>query len=69
MWPVDWIFGNIVSRELLPVVMALTQWGDKWVRPGPIACQSRSGLPVETQPDALMDQRERRAVEVAAGFR
>lgn len=25
--------------ELKPVIMALTEWGDKWVRPGPITFQ------------------------------
>jgi DNA-binding HxlR family transcriptional regulator len=35
--------------ELLPTIVALTDWGDKWVRPGPIEYQSRSGQPVETQ--------------------
>ena len=35
--------------ELLPTILALTEWGDKWVRPGPIDYQSRSGQPVEIQ--------------------
>ena len=35
--------------ELLPTILTLTEWGDKWVRPGPINYQSRSGQPVEIQ--------------------
>ena len=36
--------------ELKPVVMALTAWGDKWVRPGPIVFRNGSdGQPVELQ--------------------
>jgi DNA-binding HxlR family transcriptional regulator len=35
--------------ELLPTIVALTEWGDKWVRPGPIEYQGRSGQPVEIQ--------------------
>src|SRR5262249_43727608 len=28
--------------ELKPVIMALTEWGDKWVRPGPFVYQDAS---------------------------
>jgi len=36
--------------ELKPVIIALTAWGDKWVRPGPVVYQTRSdGQPVELQ--------------------
>jgi HxlR-like helix-turn-helix len=36
--------------ELKPVITALTEWGDKWVRPGPVVYQSESdGQPVELQ--------------------
>lgn len=36
--------------ELKPVVIALTVWGDKWVRPGPVVFQNASdGQPVELQ--------------------
>jgi DNA-binding HxlR family transcriptional regulator len=36
--------------ELKPVVIALTAWGDKWVRPGPVVFQNASdGQPVELQ--------------------
>src|SRR5688500_6308003 len=29
--------------ELKPVIIALSQWGDKWVRPGPVVFQTESG--------------------------
>ena len=36
--------------ELKPVIMALTQWGDKWLQPGPVVFQCGSdGRPVELQ--------------------
>ena len=28
--------------ELKPVIIALTEWGDKWVRPGPVVFQNES---------------------------
>ena len=36
--------------ELKPVIIALTEWGDKWLEPGPVVYQSQSdGQPVELQ--------------------
>jgi DNA-binding HxlR family transcriptional regulator len=36
--------------ELKPVVIALTEWGDKWVRPGPVVYQNEpDGEPVALQ--------------------
>jgi DNA-binding HxlR family transcriptional regulator len=36
--------------ELKPVIIALTQWGDKWVEPGPVLFAKRSdGQPVTVQ--------------------
>lgn len=36
--------------ELKPVIIALTEWGDKWVRPGPVVFQNASDRqPVELQ--------------------
>jgi DNA-binding HxlR family transcriptional regulator len=36
--------------ELKPVIIALTEWGDKWVRPGPVLFQNEcDGQPVELQ--------------------
>lgn len=42
--------------ELKPVIIALTEWGDKWVRPGPIVFQNEStGRPVELQLRSIGD--------------
>jgi len=36
--------------ELKPVIIALTEWGDKWVRPGPVDFRNESdGQPVALQ--------------------
>ncbi|MER8404890.1 MULTISPECIES: helix-turn-helix domain-containing protein [unclassified Mesorhizobium] len=36
--------------EFKTVIIALTEWGDKWVRPGPIVyCDQSDGKPVEVQ--------------------
>jgi DNA-binding HxlR family transcriptional regulator len=36
--------------ELKPVIIALTEWGDRWVRPGPVVFRNGSdGKPVELQ--------------------
>ena len=36
--------------ELKPVIIALTEWGDKWLQPGPVVFQSESdGRPVALQ--------------------
>jgi DNA-binding HxlR family transcriptional regulator len=36
--------------ELKPVIIALTEWGDKWLRPGPVVFQNASdGQPVQLQ--------------------
>src|SRR5687767_696812 len=40
--------------ELKPVIIALTDWGDKWVRPGPV--EFRSGA--DGQPVALQLRRD-----------
>lgn len=38
------------GMELKPVIMALTEWGDKWLRPGPIVYTSaRDGRRVRLQ--------------------
>jgi DNA-binding HxlR family transcriptional regulator len=38
------------GKELKPVIIALTQWGDKWVRPGPIEyVDGRDRRPVAVQ--------------------
>ena len=36
--------------ELKPVIIALTEWGDTWLQPGPVVFQNASdGQPVELQ--------------------
>ena len=36
--------------ELKPVIIALTEWGDKWVRPGPVSFRNKADKkPVELQ--------------------
>jgi DNA-binding HxlR family transcriptional regulator len=36
--------------ELKPVIIALTEWGDRWVRPGPVVYRNEAdGQPVELQ--------------------
>src|SRR5688572_15705076 len=35
--------------ELKPVIVALTEWGDKWVRPGPITFRDKANAPIELQ--------------------
>ena len=36
--------------ELKPVIIALTEWGDKWVKPGPAVFQDKSdGKPVRLE--------------------
>ena len=37
------------GMELKSVVVALTQWGDKWVRPGPVDYVTERGQPVTVQ--------------------
>jgi len=38
------------GMELKPVIIALTQWGDKWVRPGPVEyIDGRNSRPVAIQ--------------------
>jgi len=54
------------GRELAPVVIALTEWGDKWVRPGPIVSRDAAGKAVELQLRRTDDGR-RVAVEDAVG--
>jgi DNA-binding HxlR family transcriptional regulator len=39
-----------MGLELKPVVIGLTEWGDKWVQPGPVAFHNESdGKPVKLQ--------------------
>jgi DNA-binding HxlR family transcriptional regulator len=39
-----------MGLELKPVIIALTEWGDKWLQPGPVVFQDESdGQPVGLQ--------------------
>jgi len=56
--------------ELMPVVIALTEWGDKWVRPGPISYRDRTGSePVELQLRRGADGKPVDVADVAAVLR
>lgn len=47
--PVEYLLTQ-KGLELKPVIIALTQWGDKWVRPGPVTFHDESdGKPVAVQ--------------------
>lgn len=53
--------------ELLPAIVALTQWGDKWVRPGPVDFRRESdGAPVELQLRKVGDGKRVAVAEVIA---
>jgi DNA-binding HxlR family transcriptional regulator len=53
--------------ELKPVIIALTEWGDKWLRPGPVVFQNESdSKPVELQLRRVSDHREVAIAEVVA---
>ena len=53
--------------ELKPVIMALTAWGDKWVRPGPVEFRNGSdGQPVELQLRRIGDDTQVAVADVVA---
>lgn len=53
--------------ELKPVIIALTEWGDKWVQPGPVIYQNESdGQPVELQLRRVGDDTRVANAEVVA---
>jgi hypothetical protein len=53
--------------ELKPVIIALTEWGDKWVRPGPITFRDRAGnAPVELQLRRAAGGQKRDVADVVA---
>ena len=53
--------------ELKPVIIALTEWGDKWVQPGPVVFQNESdGQPVEVQLRRVGDPTEVAIADVIA---
>jgi DNA-binding HxlR family transcriptional regulator len=56
--------------ELKPVIMGLTAWGDKWVRPGPVVFRNESdGQPVELQLRLIGDDTRIAVADVVAGRR
>ncbi len=52
--------------ELKPVIMALTAWGDKWVRPGPVVFRNGDGQPVELQLRRIGDDGQVAVADVVA---
>ena len=53
--------------ELKPVIIALTEWGDKWVQPGPVVFQNESdGQPVELRLRRLGDDAQVAIADVVA---
>jgi len=58
------------GMELKPVIIALTQWGDKWLQPGPVVFQSASdGRPVTVQLRRAGDDAEVPVADVVARLR
>jgi len=56
--------------ELKPVIIALTEWGDKWVQPGPVVFQNEAdGQPVELQPRRVGDDTRVAIANVVARLR
>lgn len=54
--------------ELKPVIIALTAWGDKWVRPGPVVFRNASdGQPVELRLRRVDDDTPVAVADVVAG--
>jgi DNA-binding HxlR family transcriptional regulator len=53
--------------ELKPVIIALTEWGDRWVRPGPVVYQDASdGQPVGLQLRRVGDDTQVAIADVVA---
>jgi riboflavin biosynthesis pyrimidine reductase len=53
--------------ELKPVIIALTEWGDRWVRPGPFVFRNGSdGQPVELQLRRIGDDTQVAIADVVA---
>jgi DNA-binding HxlR family transcriptional regulator len=53
--------------ELKPVIIALTEWGDTWLRPGPVVFQTRSDSePVGLQLRRVSDDGRVKVADVVA---
>lgn len=63
----------ILSRkglELMPVIIALSEWGDKWVRPGPVFYADKAdNAPVEVQLRRTGDGRQVDVTEIGVVLR
>jgi DNA-binding HxlR family transcriptional regulator len=56
--------------ELKPVIIALTEWGDKWVQPGPVVYQTEAdGKRVELQLRKAGDDKQVGIADVIARLR
>ena len=56
--------------EFKPVIIALTQWGDKWVQPGPVVYQTEAdGKRVELQLRKAGDDKQVGIADVIARLR
>lgn len=56
-----------MGLDLKPVIVALTEWGDKWVKPGPVLFESASdGQLVEVQLRRTHDQTRVHVADVIA---
>jgi len=53
--------------ELKPIIVALTEWGDKWLQPGPVVFHNQSnGQPVELQLRSVGDDTQAPIADVVA---
>jgi DNA-binding HxlR family transcriptional regulator len=53
--------------DLKPVIVALTEWGDKWLQPGPVVFHNGSnGQPVELQLRSVGDDTQTPIADVVA---
>jgi hypothetical protein len=62
------ITNSVRSAEgLKPVIIALTEWGDKWLQPGPVVYQNGSdGQPVDLQLRRVGDDTQVAIADVVA---
>jgi DNA-binding HxlR family transcriptional regulator len=56
-----------MGLELKPVIIALTEWGDKWLQPGPVVFRNEAdGQPVELQLRRVGDGTQAAILDVVA---
>ena len=64
--PVEYLLTR-KGLELKPVIIALTQWGDKWLQPGPVVFRNESdGERVELQLRRVADDARVAMTDVVA---